>query len=156
MKRVIVIFITLVSLTISVFAFSFNECKTDIYFGNGVWNTSKLAQSSVGILNGVIKREIIKGDPALRAKYGEVKLQYNWSFGKMLDLVETFYQLKEAGQLSEWAFFALTDELLTKRIADITGEDVETVREKLLETMGKVKISFRFAVDLRVWVREAT
>ena len=144
MKKFIVSIVAIAGFTVSVFALPMNECKTDIYFGNGVWNKQfsrdncrkdSAAECSQRKLNEVLQREIIKGNPALAAKYGEVKLQYNWGQGWDIDLVETFYQLKEAGQLSEWAFFALIDELLTKRAADITGEDLETVRNKLLEVI---------------------
>ena len=97
MKRVLISIFTVVSFSVSAFSLSFNECKTDIYFGNGVWNTKKQAEISRKELEErIIKREIIKGDPALQAKYGEVKLAYNWGQGWDIDLVETFYQLKEA------------------------------------------------------------
>ena len=111
---------------------SINECKVDIYFGNGVWNTIKKADISRQELDNIIEDEIIKGDPILAAKYGEVKLQYNRGDSWDIDLVETFYQLKNAGQISEWTFFTLMDELLTKRAADIIGEDLKTMRNKLL------------------------
>ncbi|MGK0255573.1 MAG: hypothetical protein ACI81I_000173 [Arcobacteraceae bacterium] len=49
-------------------------------------------------LQKIIDKKIIQGDPKLKAKYGQIKLQYNWGQGNMLDVLETFYQLKEAGQ----------------------------------------------------------
>ena len=133
MKKLLLIFGLVFGFSISIFALPINECKIDIYFGNGVWNTLKQAKENVKALEKqVIQREIIKNNPTLKTKYGNVKLQYNWGEGWDIDLVETFYQLKEAGQLSKWAFFALMDELLTKRAADITGDDVDTMRNKLL------------------------
>jgi hypothetical protein len=92
-----------------------NECKTDIYFGNGVWNKQfvsdceedSAANCSQDTLNDLIESEIIKDDPKLKAKYGEVKLQYNWGQGAMLDVLETYYQLREAGQVEDYQFFAV-------------------------------------------------
>jgi len=90
-----------------------DECKTDIYFGNGVWNKvftndceeDSAANCSQDVLNDLVQSEIIKNDPKLQAKYGEVKLQYNWGQGTMTDILETFYQLKEAGQVDDLDFF---------------------------------------------------
>ena len=133
MKKLLFIFGLVFGFSISIFALPINECKIDIYFGNGVWNTLKQAKENAKALEKqIIQREIIKNNPILKAKYGKVKLQYNWGEGWDTDLVETFYQLKEAGQLSKWEFFALMDELLTKRAADITGDDIVTMRNKLL------------------------
>ncbi len=96
----------IVNFSVSVFALSIDECKMDIYFGNGVWNTAKQAKENVKALEErIIKREIVKGDPALQAKYGEVKLQYNWGGGTMIDVLETYYQLKKEGQVNDLEFF---------------------------------------------------
>jgi len=81
MKKFTVLLLMIINLSVTVFALPVNECKADIYFGNGVWNTSKQAQASADILNGVIHREIIKHNSTLAAKYGTVKLQYNWGQG---------------------------------------------------------------------------
>ena len=51
--------------------------------------------------------EIIKNNQTLQAKYGKVKLQYNYSYGAMLDVLEVYYQLKEAGQVNDLEFFAV-------------------------------------------------
>ncbi len=98
-------------LTISLFmitlsANTINECKTDIYYGNGVWNSIFDAKDSMDALTKeIIIPYITKNDPKLQAKYGEVKLQYNWGQDAMTDVLETFYQLKEAGQVSDLDFF---------------------------------------------------
>lgn len=85
-----------------------DECKTDIYFGNGVWNSSEQAKDSIREMNRkIINPFIIKNSPILKAKYGEVQLQYNWGQGYMLDVLETYYQLKESGQVNGIEFFAL-------------------------------------------------
>ena len=144
MKKLLIILLLNFGITGTIFATPFNECKIDIYFGNGIWNKQFsndncrkdfAAECSQAELNDLINEEIIKGDPSLAAKYGTVKLAYNWGDGWDIDLVETFYQLKEAGQLSEKTFFALMDELVTKRAADLSGEDLETMRDLLLQAI---------------------
>ena len=106
MKRISVFVVLVIGFFVSSYAAEINECKTDIYYGNGVWNSSENAENSKDDLEKrIIVGEIIKGNPTLQAKYGKVKLQYNWSFGKMNDLLETYYQLKHAGQLGNMGFF---------------------------------------------------
>ena len=51
MKRMIVSIIMVIGLSVSIFALSVNECKTDIYFGNGVWNSSEDAKKNAVKLN---------------------------------------------------------------------------------------------------------
>jgi len=122
-----------------------NECKTDIYFGNGVWNKqfskdcskSGSADCSRKVLDQLIKREIIKNDPILQAKYGKVKLAYNKGQGWDIDLVETFYQLKKAGQIGEKLFFILVDELIAKRASDIIGEDLKKMRQIIVDAVTR-------------------
>ncbi|MBL1243277.1 MAG: hypothetical protein COA39_002590 [Sulfurimonas sp.] len=98
----------------TLYAQNINECKTDIYFGNGVWNSAKGTEASIRELHEkIINPFIIKNDLKLKAKYGQIKLQYNWGQGAMLDVLETYYQLKEAGQVSDYQFFAVIA-ILTK------------------------------------------
>ncbi len=72
MKKFILAMSAIIGFSVIAFALPVNECKTDIYFGNGVWNTEKSADISRQELDNIIKDEIIKGDPTLQAKYGEV------------------------------------------------------------------------------------
>lgn len=132
MKIVFKLLIVLLTLFVTLSAQNINECKTDIYFGNGVWNSKDQAKDSIIELQYIINKEIIKDDPKLKAKYGGVKLQYNWSYGEMIDLLETFYQLKEAGQIGEKTFFTLVDELMAKQVSDITNENLQSIREQLV------------------------
>ena len=142
MKKILILILTIIGFTFFLYGANINECKTDIYFGNGVWNTPEDAENSRKVLeNFVIKKEIIKNDPMLAAKYGKVKLAYNWSADKNYDLVETFYQLRQAGQLSQWLFYQLLDALETRTLSDATGEDMKTMRDKLIEAIGSVEQS---------------
>jgi len=126
MKKLLLIFGLVLGLSNSLFALSVNECKTDIYFGNGVWNKQfsrsncnkdSAAECSQKELTQIIQREIIKNNPLLQAKYGTVKLQYNWGEGYMPDVLETYYQLKKEGQVNDLEFFMV--------MSIITGGNVE-------------------------------
>lgn len=107
MKNIFKLLMVLLTLFVTLSAENIDECKTDIYFGNGVWNSAKDTEKSIIQLQKVIDKEIIKNDPKLKAKYGQIKLQYNWSQGNMLDVLETYYQLREAGQVRDYQFFAV-------------------------------------------------
>ena len=108
MKKIILLFILL---TTTLFA-EIDEYKTDIYFGNGIWNTIKQARKNREKLEKkIIDKKIIKGDPKLQKRYGEVILAYNWGQGNMTDALETYYQLKKAGQVNDMQFFAVMDAL---------------------------------------------
>jgi len=107
MKNSLKLIILLSFFLVTLYAEEINECKTDIYFGNGVWNEPEDAEKSIFRLQKLINKEIIKNNPKLQAKYGEVKLQYNWGQGTMLDVLETYYQLKEVGQVADYQFFAV-------------------------------------------------
>jgi hypothetical protein len=135
MKYILKLILTLALFTTTIYAEKINECKTDIYFGNGVWNSIEDAKYNAIKL----QNKIIKEDPKLQAKYGKVKLQYNWSHGRMIDILETFYQLKEAGQISEEWFFTFVDELMAKQLSDITDEDVKSLREQIINMIISVE-----------------
>lgn len=133
MKTIIKLILSISIFSTLLFSENINETKTDIYFGNGVWNQAEDAEKSRKELEeNFIIPYIIKNDPKLQTKYGEVKIQYNWSHGTMLDVIETFYQLKEAGQIGETMFFIFMDELMASRASDITNTDIIAVREQIL------------------------
>mgnify|MGYP005858522593 CR=1 FL=1 len=103
----------------TLYAEDINECKTDIYFGNGVWNSQDDTKKSIRRLQYIVDKEIIKDDPKLQAKYGQIKLQYNWGQGAMLDVLETYYQLREAGQVQDYQFYTVIA-LLTRGNPSLT------------------------------------
>ena len=112
-----------------------NECKTDIYFGNGVWNEPDDAEENRKELETlVLNKEIIKGNPILAAKYGKVKLAYNWGQGTLLDVLETYYQLRESRQLDGVGFYTAIA-ALTVEIPEITLSALVT--QKLMEPLTK-------------------
>jgi hypothetical protein len=78
-----------------------DECKTDIYFGNGVWNNRTIATKSLKKLQDFMQNN-------LQAHSLGFKLAFNHTYGKRRDLIETFYQLKELGQISTGYFHFLS------------------------------------------------
>lgn len=63
-----------------------DERKTDVYFGNGVWNNNEDADSGKIALQRFIKFKLAIEDI-------KVKLAFNHTYGPRRDLIETFYQL---------------------------------------------------------------
>ena len=108
-----ILFILFILFSSSLQALPINETKNDIYFGNGVWNDKEDAELSRLYLEIIVQKEILNYNPKLLRKYGKVKLQYNWGEGHMDDVLETYYQLKEAGQVSHYDFFRVVS-LLTR------------------------------------------
>lgn len=95
-------------------------CMTDIYFGNGVWNTEKEAIYSKNALRNFMLFDA--NTPLDIQKEGETynfKHAYNPSRGTVDDLIETFYQLKESGQITDGYFLAVYSALA----AESNGEE---------------------------------
>lgn len=98
-------------------------CMTDIYFGNGIWSPNKKAQEvSLKALKNVLNLD--------KSKEGQTynyKLAYNPGHGTTNDLIETYWQLKESGQISKGYFTsvakvlsgAYTDSSFSKKLLDI-------------------------------------
>jgi len=152
MKKIVFLCLVLVSFVSA----EFNECITDIYFGNGVWNDYAGANRGREALERRILSIIYhgnrnafrshhftdRGDPVLNKNI--VLLAFNWtgsspdedlSFkSRIEDLIETFYQLKDNGQLEgyglyEYLKFWLTQDpntpakdILFDKIDDIVSE----------------------------------
>jgi len=96
MKNIIFILIFAV---VSLYA---KPCTTDIYFGNGVWNTQDDGKEGRDELKRFMQTRAITSlsiDDEKNNLYS-FKHAYNPSYGTTEDLIETFYQLKESGQIS--------------------------------------------------------
>ena len=83
-----------------------NECITDIYFGNGVWNTRTVAEESKLELANFISENLYHSDETEMFKYHTFQLAYNYHESAALDLMETFYQLRRSGQISDVGYFS--------------------------------------------------
>ena len=102
MKKILFILLLTVS---SVYA---KPCMTDIYFGNGVWNTEEQAIEGKDAL-----RRLMFSIPnsrlnvAVEGQEYDFKYAYNPTKSTTDDLIETFYQLKESGQISDGYFLGV-------------------------------------------------
>jgi len=101
MKKILLILMLVVVSSVA------KPCMTDIYFGNGVWNPDrdevrKIQLRALKVL--MLSRTSTPLNKADQNKLFQWKLAYNPSGGTSDDLIETFYQLKESGQITEGYF----------------------------------------------------
>ncbi len=110
MKKLILAFLVLVGVA---HANGIDESRTDIYFGNGIWNSRVDAEKNRVKLEKLINKHFIKNNPKLQRRYGDTKLAYNWNLGVGMDLIEAYIQLKKSGQFegSGWNFFKIIYQL---------------------------------------------
>ena len=128
MKKIFLI----VSLLISVIYAK--PCMIDIYFGNGVWNTERQAIAGMKALRSFMKyKAVIRLDPKKEGDAYIFKYAYNPTHGTRDDLIETFWQLKESGQISSGYFMLV--------YAVLAGEDdYEEFLKKLQEVVNNYNI----------------
>lgn len=62
MKNIFKFILTICLFFTTIYAENINECKTDIYFGNGVWNNSDDTKESIKRFQKIIDKQIINGD----------------------------------------------------------------------------------------------
>ena len=106
MKKTLILIVTSIIFSLSLHGVDINECKTDIYYGNGAWNEYENAEKNrLELEEEIIIPIIIHNSQLLKAKYGKTKLAYNWRQGYMLDVFEVYYQLKQAGQLDGIGYY---------------------------------------------------
>jgi len=124
MKKIL--FILILVFTVS----EAKPCMTDIYFGNGVWNTrSQTIESTITLKKFMLYKAITRLDAQKEGVEYEFKYAYNPSYGKINDLIETFWQLKESGQISDGYFGAV--------YAALTWEEDTEFYNKLSEVISK-------------------
>ena len=115
MKKILLILL----LSFTLFA-NTSSCMLDVYFGNGVWNESWQAEDSMDAL----KKFIQQNNPTRFPRTDEditysFKLAYNNTNGTLTDLIETYWQLYESGQISE-GYFTFVARLLDGSITEET------------------------------------
>lgn len=110
MKKILfIILVTIASLNAK-------PCMTDIYFGNGVWNIERQAKDGRKALREfMLTRANTHLDIQKEGITYNFKHAYNPSHGTLLDLVETFWQLKESGQISDGYFHSIYASLMSSR-----------------------------------------
>ena len=100
MKSIIILLLIVLNLYANT-----EPCKTDVYFGNGVWNNREQAKDSMDDMFKFLKEE----NPNYFSVADEnviysIKYMHNKTGGKIEDLVETYWQLYASGQVSEGYF----------------------------------------------------
>ena len=100
MKSIFILFLIVLNLHANTEA-----CKTDVYFGNGVWNDREDAKESMKKLKEFVQIE----NPNFFSVSNEdvtysIKYMHNKTDGKIEDLIETYWQLYVNGQVSEGYF----------------------------------------------------
>ncbi|WP_345975594.1 hypothetical protein [Sulfurimonas sp. HSL3-7] len=84
---------------------STNSCLLDVYFGNGVWNSLTQAQISRDKLKKFMQdRNPDKFTLADEKVTYDFKYAHNKTHGALTDLIESYWQLFESGQISEGYF----------------------------------------------------
>jgi len=87
MKNIILLLLLFVSLAFS----AIDECKTDVYFGNGILTESTDAEKNAGILEKSIKKKF--GLDYYNKNIGKVDYAYNSTLGRAHDMLEAYIQL---------------------------------------------------------------
>ena len=127
---------TIILLTLTVTIFASDACKLDVYFGNGVWNTRKQAEESKKEL----RKFMLKHNPdrfliAEEDTTYSFNVAYNKGEGTTDDLLETFWQLHESGQVGDFYFGFIT------RILDVANilshEEEEDYRSRMAAIAAK-------------------
>lgn len=109
MKKILFMILMTIS---SVYA---KPCMTDIYFGNGVWNTEEQAiEGKTELRKFLLLGSNAKLDINKEGIDYDFKHAYNKTTGTNTDLIETFWQLKESGQISKGYFDMIAATLATK------------------------------------------
>ncbi|MEN8148071.1 MAG: hypothetical protein ABFR02_10710, partial [Campylobacterota bacterium] len=101
MKKILFYIGFILSISSLVHGAAIDERKTDIYFGNGVWNNRQSAVIGQLELEDFIIYKLEKTE-------AQVKLAFNHTNGHRRDLIETYYQLYQLGQISFGYFTALS------------------------------------------------
>jgi hypothetical protein len=103
MKKIIIL------LTLTLTLFASDACKLDVYFGNGVWNDREAAEESKIRLQEFIQKHNPDRFPiAEEGTTYSFKVAYNKTEGTVDDLIETFWQLHESGQIGDFYFGFIT------------------------------------------------
>ena len=88
MKKIFLLFVLLVSVAFS----TIDECKTDVYFGNGILTEKKDAiYNTFEVLKPAIQ-SLYGSEEEMKKYIGKVDYAYNRTDGKIIDLLESMVQ----------------------------------------------------------------
>jgi len=86
MKKIFLLLFIFVSIAFS----AIDECKTDVYFGNGILTKQQSAKDNAYLLEESIKEKF--GLDYYNKHIGKVEEAYNHTDGMLADLLESFVQ----------------------------------------------------------------
>ena len=96
MKKIILLLALFASVAFS----SIDECKTDVYFGNGILTTPDASKSNTILLRDTIIEKF--GLDYYRKHIGKVDYAYNHTYGMGWDVLESFSQISNTQWLKDW------------------------------------------------------
>ena len=118
MKKILFILI------VTIASLNAKPCITDIYFGNGVWNDREDAIDNRHYLKKfMLYKTITRLDPSKNKKDYRFRYIHNPSHGVIDDLIETFWQLYQSGQIS-YPYFYNQSAMLSVATGDITKNEI--------------------------------
>lgn len=88
MKKLFLFFLMLSS-----FAFSTNECKTDVYFANGILTTPSQARYNAYVVLQSAVMSLYGSEVEYKEHIGKVDYAYNRTLGRSHDMLEAYIQL---------------------------------------------------------------
>lgn len=120
MKKTLFILIVFVNIL-----FGYSECKTDVYFANGILTDEGNATSNTFLLRNTILKELYQNDANLmKQSIGKVERSYNQTEGVVLDILE-----------------AIGQKVSSTFDGNKTDEEVKRLRDQLRKEMGRSKQS---------------
>jgi len=124
MKKIILLFTVITGIL------SAKPCMTDIYFGNGVWNDKDDAEDNK---NSLRKFMLFQAQANTRLNPNQEGIDYDFkyahnpSYSYIEDLIETYWQLHQSGQIP-YPFFYTISSILSQMTGNITENEI---REKI-------------------------
>ena len=111
MRKIVLLLTLFASLA---FSATINECKTDVYFGNGILTEDTGAEKNAGIIEKAIKKKY--GLDYYNKHIGKVTYAYNQTSGIVVDLLESAAQKLSLQALID--AFSLVHSHITDHLAD--------------------------------------
>ena len=118
MKKLFLLFIFL-----STFAFSaIDECKTDVYFGNGILTTPPQARYNAYVVLQSAVMSLYGSEAEYKKHIGKVSYAYNRTIGQIGDLFESAYQIIDLQELVDIGANWILDDKKTIHSLDLEDQ----------------------------------
>lgn len=121
MKKIFTLLIFLSSFIFS----AIDDCKTDVYFGNGILTEEETAENNAKLLSVSIKKKFYNGKtPEMKKHIGKVDYAYNSTEGAVGDLLESLAQKLEGSIISYLSFVSQFSLLINNITAESQNSDI--------------------------------